>query len=267
LGWNRLAHFLDPGASTIRLTDDGHPFNVRAQLGPNNTGTTVVSLGVDGYNAVTADFGAAGSEGYSTLGRPTLRLPTFIEPVKADPNSVAMDEAVSRAEQAGQLDQMISLLKPILPGLKDLRILKTGTRYALYIGEESGPAWPAIMAGDGFKKLLLVAGDIAADQSGLVLIEEPETHLHVGALGLLSKLLWQAVKAAEPKQIFITTHSLELIDALFGAERAELDRAVVYRLSLARDAGEEGALSRPAARGGSAAPHLGVREERGRDPE
>ena len=216
----------------FRIEDGNQAIRLRARLGPiTNDLRGEVSLAVDDYQTVTADFDQNGGTGYSSLAG-DLPLPTFVEATKQDPGSIAMDEAVSRVEQAGQLPSLMELLRPILPGLKDLRILRAGDRYALYIGEESGPSWPAVVAGDGFKKLLLLAGDIAEDKSGLVLIEEPETHLHVGALSQISKLLWQAVKGDKPKQIFLTTHSLELIDALFDAESADLDRAVVYRLSL-----------------------------------
>jgi hypothetical protein len=165
----------------------------------------------------------------STGGQPP---PTLIEIEKADVDPQMLDQAVSRADLQGERGALIDLLRPLLPGIRDLRILQPANQYALHIEDDSLAPWPAVTAGDGIKKLLVLAARIAADNSGLILVEEPETYLHVGALQQVAKLFWQAVFAQKPKQIVAATHSLELIDALFGYEAADLSKAALFRLSL-----------------------------------
>lgn len=173
----------------------------------------------------------------------TGAMPTFIEPPSFSRDSNKLDEAVSRADLRGERQALIELLGPLLPGLRDLRILQASGRYTLFIEDDSGPIWPAVVAGDGFKRMILLASQLAADQSGLVLVEEPETFLHVGALGQVAKILW---RAADKKQIFLTTHSLEMIDAIFDSEAARPDRAALFRMSLRK--GELKAVRVPGAR-------------------
>jgi predicted ATPase len=72
---------------------------------------------------------------------------------------------------------------------------------------------------------------MASDKSGLVLVEEPESHQHARSLRQVAQLFWQAT--AQGKQIVAATHSLEYIDAQFlDATPEQLSRAVVFRTFL-----------------------------------
>ena len=149
-------------------------------------------------------------------------LPAFIEPQAIGLDPALLDEAVSRADLVGGREDLLALLRPLLPGLRDMRILQAGSRYSLHVEDGSGPPWPAAVAGDGFKKLLVLASKIAADKSGLILVEEPETYLHVGAYAQVARLFWQTINTGGPRQVVATTHSLEMLDAIFGAPEAQL---------------------------------------------
>lgn len=72
---------------------------------------------------------------------------------------------------------------------------------------------PANLAGDGVPAMLTLAFRLAEARSGsLFLIEEPETCLHPAAIQQVAAAL--AVAARRGAQVVLTTHSLELIDAL-----------------------------------------------------
>ncbi len=149
----------------------------------------------------------------------------------ADPSE--LERFISWADLAKRRAWLLDVLRPLLPGLKDMRILVPGTRPTVFIEDDSPKPWPAAMAGDGFKRLLAMAARIATDESGLSLVEEPETFLHVGALPQVARLFWEATAAPRNQQIVATTHSLEYLDAQFlDATDEELARAALFRLSL-----------------------------------
>lgn len=175
-----------------------------------------------------ADDGSGGGSA------PSDKRVRIIEADSARRDAGDLERATSLADLAKRRAWLLDILKPLLPGLKDLRILVPGKRPTVYVDDDTG-IWPAAMAGDGFKRLLLMAAQIASDESGLSLIEEPESFLHVGALSQVARLFWEACAAPRNQQIIATTHSLEYLDAQFlNASEEQLQRSALFRLSLKR---------------------------------
>jgi predicted ATPase len=95
-----------------------------------------------------------------------------------------------------------------------------------------------------------VALELAALPGGVQLIEEPEVHMHPGAIRLAAQAMLAAVNRGV--QIVVSTHSLELIDALLSeATPEQLGRVAVFGLSLkdgvlkySRRTGEEARFAR-----------------------
>jgi AAA15 family ATPase/GTPase len=74
---------------------------------------------------------------------------------------------------------------------------------------------PISTYGDGLKKVLLLAVSIMRAKGGILLIDEIETAIHVS--GLKDIFAWFAEACKRFKvQVFATTHSLEVIDAMLG---------------------------------------------------
>lgn len=147
-----------------------------------------------------------------------------------------LESLFSSLELAGRREWLVDLLRPLLPGLKDFRILVPDGRPTLFVEDASG-RWPLAVSGDGFKRLFVMASRLVLADAALTLIEEPETYLHVGALGQVARLMSEATAApAAPglhKQVIVTTHSLEYIDAQFlTASDEALARSAIIRLSL-----------------------------------
>lgn len=69
---------------------------------------------------------------------------------------------------------------------------------------------------------------------GLALLEEPETHLHPGAIRQAARAIHAA--AGRDIQVALSTHSLELIDALLAEVPEKRDRVTVFRTALNSDA-------------------------------
>lgn len=76
--------------------------------------------------------------------------------------------------------------------------------------------------GDGFQTLVAVLSLLLSikDKDSIVLLEEPEVHMHPGYVGELVKYLIQ-VSSKLGVQIFITTHSYDLIESLILEKHPE----------------------------------------------
>ena len=95
----------------------------------------------------------------------------------------------------------------------------------------AGVITTASVVGDGIHALLRLSLELAACPKGLILLEEPEIHQHPAAHLYTAKAVVGAI--AQGLQIVLTTHSLELIDALIEAcNERELDWLSVHRLKL-----------------------------------
>jgi len=83
--------------------------------------------------------------------------------------------------------------------------------------------------GDGVKHALAILSIILGMDVPLLLLEEPEMHQHPKAFGYLAKSL-SSLTSKSATQIFITTHSLGLIDAFLDIFKEE--DISLYHLSL-----------------------------------
>jgi predicted ATPase len=91
---------------------------------------------------------------------------------------------------------------------------------------------PVAYAGDGVFSLIVTTLELASQPGGVVLIEEPEVHQYPAALRQTAAVI--AARVTRGVQVILSTHSLELIDALVAAmsERKKLDDLRLIRLSL-----------------------------------
>lgn len=152
--------------------------------------------------------------------------------------------------KAGYRDDVYALLADLVPDFEQLQILvEDGDIPALYISS-GGRSVPVSLSGDGIQAFIQVALEVAIAPGGLVLIEEPEVYQH-------PKAIWQTAKALMANQrrgvqTVLTTHSLELIDALVAeASEEDLERMALFNLRLdgremvsSRRAGREMAFAR-----------------------
>ncbi|BBL76838.1 hypothetical protein MishRS11D_39360 [Methylomagnum ishizawai] len=71
------------------------------------------------------------------------------------------------------------------------------------------------------RRSVLLAGTLLALQNGgVLLIDEVEAGIHVGALGRVFEWLVKAARTLNV-QVFVTTHSLEALDALIAADKGD----------------------------------------------
>jgi len=143
----------------------------------------------------------------------------------------SLEDAYTRVEQAGRLQDVIRALRGSMPGLTDLRILKVESDFVLHTFTEGRPPIPAFLAGDGFKRFLSIASAAGEAADGVLLLEEPESFQHPRYLRELAARL--RATAARGAQVVLSTHSIELIDLLLGEEGSPDDAwPTVHRLRL-----------------------------------
>jgi predicted ATPase len=164
-------------------------------------------------------------------GGAAVGFPVRLVDVEAVRIAGALEDAYSRLERAGRVEQVVHALQRSMPGLTDLRILKSGPDFILHALLGKGRPVPAYTAGDGFKRFLELAASSLDVERGVVLLEEPEAYQHPRYLRELTSLLHQAAKGG--MQVILSTHSIELIDLLLHAPEADgLDYPTVHRLRL-----------------------------------
>jgi len=143
---------------------------------------------------------------------------------------MALHRLYTRVLELGQRDRLTKMVKSLFPALSTLEILAEGDRPTVYLTFQDY-AVPAAIAGDGIYWILQLACEAAALGDGVLLIEEPETHLSPVAMQQLVRIFRTA--ASVGTQIIFSTHSLELIDLLIAdATQGDLDNLSLYHLRL-----------------------------------
>lgn len=136
-------------------------------------------------------------------------------------------EAVSR----GETDAVLEMVRLLDPGIVGLQILaRKGIRPALHVQHEKVGLSPLSAFGDGVRRSLMMALNLIAARSGVLLIDEIETSIHKSALSHVFGWLVHAC-ATHEVQLFATTHSLDAVDAILTADQVDLTDVVGYHLA------------------------------------
>ena len=147
----------------------------------------------------------------------------------------SLEDLYSRVVERGLRKEVKQLVMTVVPGIEDIEILTQQGTPVVNLSFADG-AQPVGAAGDGVRLLLQQTFELASPAGGVVLLEEPEVHLHPAAMKQSAKAIWAAVH--RQIQVILTTHSLDFIDALLAcAPSDDLARLSVCRVRL-----EEGQL-------------------------
>lgn len=105
------------------------------------------------------------------------------------------------------------------PQIEDMLLLKSNVaiRVVEYLKHKEHGLMPISTYGDGIKKVLAIANAIAKCANGILLIDEIETAIHAKYYNDIFLFLIKACKAFNV-QVFITTHSIEAVDALLATQ-------------------------------------------------
>jgi hypothetical protein len=135
----------------------------------------------------------------------------------------------SELRLSGLEESVRTLLKAIDPRIDGLEVLAPRGEAVLYVKDAVAGLVPLSMYGDGIRRTLLLALALPQVKGGVLLIDELETAIHVSALGKVFRWMLAACKQYDV-QVFATTHSLEVVDAILGADETPEEDIVGFRL-------------------------------------
>lgn len=135
----------------------------------------------------------------------------------------------SQARLEGTSEDLTRLLSLIDPEIKGLEILQPEEESVLYVTHATHGPVPLSVYGDGIRRTLLLAEAAVRAKGGLLLVDEIETGIHVSALGGVYAWLVRVCRELDV-QLFVTTHSLEAIDALLAADTTPEEDVVAFKL-------------------------------------
>lgn len=196
--------------------------------------TSVLGIGPDGRCALAKDP--------RIFGVPPLPDARLLDP--SDPAALA--QSFASAIKRGTRDRLDAFARTLEPSIRTLTTLvEDDGSSALYL-EYADRAVPTALCGDGVQAALQIAIEIAATGAELVLIEEPEVFQHPAGMARIARVLVEA--CLHGTQIVLTTHSLEMLDAVLdaAADRQVIESCAVFLMgpgqpgpSWRRRAGEE----------------------------
>jgi predicted ATPase len=153
----------------------------------------------------------------------------LVEPHAYD-SQAPLHQLYTHAVEQGRRKEARESISEVVPGTLDMAILTEGDAPIVHL-VFANYSVPAALAGDGIQSLLRLTLELTARSGAVVLVEEPEIHQHPGALRQSARAILAAIHRGI--QVVLTTHSLELIDALLAAASPEdLEKLSVYRLQL-----------------------------------
>lgn len=153
--------------------------------------------------------------------------------------------------------QIVEMLRHLDPKITDLTIVtpdgsendgalgpREGRSPTLHIGYEGTGLVPVFAMGDGIRRAVHLASLVAGvGPGGVVLVDEIESGLHTKALK--DTFAWLGRMACESRvQLFVTTHSLEAVDAM--SVGLTTDDIVLFRLTEGRAKRIDGSALRTA---------------------
>lgn len=153
----------------------------------------------------------------------------IIEP--SNGNLRSLHDMYTIAVERGRRKEVNETIKNLVPGLQHLEILTENSTPILHFVFDEYSV-PATLSGFGVYSILKMCIEFALAEDGIILLEEPEVHLHTGAISQLANAIHRTTNRGV--QIILTTHSIELIDALLdcATEPSDLNKLSVFMVKL-----------------------------------
>jgi ABC-type taurine transport system ATPase subunit len=125
--------------------------------------------------------------------------------------------------------EVVDLLRELEPNIVDVSVFATQREPLIYLKDRRSGFIPLNSFGDGMRRAIAIALSVSRAKGGILLIDEIETGLHYTLLGKLYAWLVRAC-IVNGVQLFVTTHSIEAVDALLAADIDAAEETVAYRL-------------------------------------
>lgn len=123
--------------------------------------------------------------------------------------------AVRDVRAAGRHEELIRAMVRIVPGLRDVKVRQAERYLTLQFEQEQDEGLVARfnateMSDGALRALGIIVATLQMVPDELLIVEEPESSIHVGAAALLFDVLKEA---SESGAVLLTTHSADLVDA------------------------------------------------------
>ncbi|HEX7260627.1 MAG TPA: AAA family ATPase [Luteolibacter sp.] len=126
--------------------------------------------------------------------------------------------------------EVVRLMQMLAGDVEDIEIRSPQGRGAVIHLYHTGIGHvPLSVEGDGMRRALAFASAAALARNGVLLVDEVETALHPDALAGIFRFLVQVCRATGV-QLFVTTHSLEAVDAMLASVGEDIGDLVAYHL-------------------------------------
>lgn len=152
---------------------------------------------------------------------------TIISPAYSDSQSTRFTKII--LEDKTNKEEILDLIRLFDPEITDILILSPKKAGILYLDHQKLGLTPLYAFGDGLKRTLAIILALHSAKNGVLLIDEIETSIHVSALNQVFSWLVAACLAKEV-QLFVTTHSLEAVDAIIQSN-VSTDDLAAFRLN------------------------------------
>ncbi|MEX1040997.1 MAG: AAA family ATPase [Pirellulaceae bacterium] len=149
----------------------------------------------------------------STPKSPTATVSPFahrVEPLQVSQWSKLRHAGIAESD-------LLNAARLIDPEIEGFELLdRTGIRSSLFVKHRITGLTPVSVLGDGLRRAIAIALNLFAARDGVLLIDEIESAIHKDGLGTLFGWLTKMAQQHNV-QLFVTTHSLEAVDALVEA--------------------------------------------------
>jgi energy-coupling factor transporter ATP-binding protein EcfA2 len=129
----------------------------------------------------------------------------------------------------GEMGATQRLLQGLDRRISGIELLTPRGEPEIYLRDDVLGLAPLSAFGDGIRRALLYAVSLAEAAHGVLLVDEIETAIHVSALEKVAGWLFAACRE-HGVQLFMTTHSLEAVDAILAADTTEQEDIACFRL-------------------------------------
>jgi hypothetical protein len=153
----------------------------------------------------------------------------FVSPV-SHRTSRQLLAAVDQVMEDRSKGEVINLMKMLADDVDDIEIRSPQGRGAVVYLHHTGIGHvPLSMEGDGMRRALAFASAAALAKNGVLLLDEIETALHPDALAGIFRFLVKVCRVTGV-QLFVSTHSLEAVDAMLASVGDDIGELVAYHL-------------------------------------
>lgn len=224
--WSRTLQYYDYCNESLEeqlVKKRGRPpysmVDLREDLYADNSASSTTGFSSDNLNV----------ERRSGIGLSDLALVRLVDPGLPLPLHRSYTEVMK--EGNGAAASANEALRELIPGLQQLVILVESGDVPVLHATVEGKAVPVALSGDGIYAHTQLVLETAVDSGSLLLVEEPEVYQHPKAIWRTARVLLGVV--GRGAQIVLTTHSLELIDALISqAEADDVEKMALFNLKL-----------------------------------